>query len=140
MSETSPLPDPDPAARKEVLRLAMKAFRKRMKLMKLDDESRLGHGPMSGGGRSGVVAITPPNQFPKDVWEELVEQGKLRRAGRGIYELIDPLQTHSWEKSLYVLVLVLRTCGRKMWVEKCLAKARIEIFRPTFFDRLGVSK
>jgi len=90
MSETSPLPDSDPADRKEVLRLAMKAFRKRMKLMKLDDESRLGHGPMSGGGRSGVVAITPPNQFPKDVWEELVEQGKLRRAGRGIYELIDP--------------------------------------------------
>ena len=89
MSETSPLPDSDPAARKEVLRLAMKAFRKRLKLMKLDDESRLGHGPMSGGGRSGVVAITPPNQFPKDVWEELVEQGKLRRAGRGIYELID---------------------------------------------------
>ena len=90
MSETSPLPDSDPAPRKEVLRLAMKAFRKRLKLMKLDDESRLGHGPMSGGGRSGVVAITPPNQFPKDVWEELVEQGKLRRAGRGIYELIDP--------------------------------------------------
>jgi hypothetical protein len=90
MSETSPLPDSDPAARKEVRRLAMKAFRKRLKLMKLDDESRLGHGPMSGGGRSGVVAITPPNQFPKDVWEELVEQGKLRRAGRGIYELIDP--------------------------------------------------
>ena len=90
MSESLPPPAPDPAARKEELRLAMKAFRKRLKQMKLDDESRLGHGPMSGGGRSGVVAITPPNQFAKDVWEELVEQGKLRRAGRGIYELIDP--------------------------------------------------
>lgn len=93
MSDSGPIPQadtPDPALRKEELRLAMKAFRKRLKLTKLDDESRIGHGPMSGGGRSGVVAITPPNQFPKDVWEELVEQGKLKRAGRGIYELIEP--------------------------------------------------
>ncbi len=100
MSESSSLPpstpqpepaaQPDPAARKEELRLAMKAFRKRLKLTKLDDESRIGHGPMSGGGKSGVVAITPPNQFSKDVWEELADQGKLKRAGRGIYELVDP--------------------------------------------------
>ncbi len=102
MSESAPAPvppsdpatlnpiTPDPAARKEELRLAMKAFRKRLKLTKLDDESRIGHGPMSGGGKSGVVAITPPSQFPKDVWEELTEQGKLKRAGRGIYELVDP--------------------------------------------------
>ena len=97
MSESVPTPEPDPAirnpdpaARKEELRLAMKAFRKRLKLTKLDDESRIGHGPMSGGGRSGVVAITPPNQFSKDVWEELVEQGKLKRAGKGIYELVEP--------------------------------------------------
>ncbi len=94
MSESSSLPPstppPDPAARKEELRLAMKAFRKRLKLTKLDDESRIGHGPMSGGGKSGVVAITPPNQFSKDVWEELADQGKLKRAGRGIYELVDP--------------------------------------------------
>ncbi len=92
MTEMLPTPDPtpgpDPVARKEELRLAMKAFRKRLKLTKLDDESRIGHGPMSGGGRSGVVAITPPNQFAKDVWEELVEQGKLKRAGKGIYELV----------------------------------------------------
>ncbi len=92
-SEPSPVPNPsarpDPAARKEELRLAMKAFRKRLKLTKLDDESRIGHGPMSGGGKSGVVAITPPIQFPRDVWEELAEQGKLKRAGRGIYELVD---------------------------------------------------
>lgn len=78
------------AAKKEQLRLAMKAFRKRLKLMKLDDESRLGRSPLSGGGRSGVVAITPPNQFPKEIWEELAEQGKLKRAGRGVYELVEP--------------------------------------------------
>ncbi len=88
--QSDPAAGPDPAARKEELRLAMKAFRKRLKLTKLDDESRIGHGPMSGGGKSGVVAITPPNQFPKDVWEELADQGKLKRAGRGVYELVDP--------------------------------------------------
>jgi len=106
MSDSNPAADPEPvpcsppdsdpvisteaaAAKKEELRLAMKAFRKKLKLMKLDDESRLGRGPMSGGGRSGVVAITPPNQFSREIWEELVEQGKLRRAGRGIYELVE---------------------------------------------------
>ena len=77
------------AARKELLRLAMKAFRKRLKLTILDDESRLGRGPMSGGSKSSVIAITPPNQFPRDVWEELAEQGKIKRAGRGVYELTE---------------------------------------------------
>jgi hypothetical protein len=66
----------------------MKAFRKRLKLTRLVDESRMGHGPMSGGGKSGVVAITPPDQFPKEVWQELANQGKLRHIGRGLYELI----------------------------------------------------
>jgi len=77
------------AARKELLRLAMKAFRKRLKLTILDDESRLGRGPMSGGSKSSVIAITPPNQFPRDVWEELAVQGKIKRAGRGVYELTE---------------------------------------------------
>ncbi len=95
MSESKPSPDPEAAKsqeeiRKEELRLAMKAFRKRLKLTKLDDESRLGRGPMSGGGKSGVVAITPPSQFGRDVWEELAEQGKLKRAGKGLYELNEP--------------------------------------------------
>ena len=97
-NSSTPNPDAQPdaavsaeaaAARKEVLRLAMKAFRKRLKLTILDDESRLGRGPMSGGSKSSVIAITPPNQFPRDVWEELAEQGKLKRAGRGVYELTE---------------------------------------------------
>ena len=79
---------PDPAAHsKEELKRALKAFKKRLKMTRLDDESRLGYGPMSGGGGSGIVAITPPNQYPKTVWEALVDQGKLKRAGQGMYEL-----------------------------------------------------
>lgn len=67
----------------------MKAFKKRLKLSRLDDESRVGHGPMSSGGRSDIVAITPPDQYPREVWEELTRIGKLRRAGQGMYELGD---------------------------------------------------
>jgi len=77
-----------PAPSKEELRLAMKAFRKRLKLTKLDDESRIGYGPTSSGGRSGVVAITPPNQYPPAIWEELARQGKLKHAGGMLYELV----------------------------------------------------
>lgn len=69
------------------LKAALKAFRKRLKLTQLDDQSRIGVGPMSSGRQSGIVAITPPDQFPPAVWEELARQGKLRRAGSGLYEL-----------------------------------------------------
>ncbi len=87
MSESEATPPPEPPS-KEELNLALKAFRKRLKLTRLDDESRIGHGPMSGGGKSGVVAITPPNQFSRKVWEELARQGKLKHVGHGLYELV----------------------------------------------------
>jgi len=72
------------------LKAALKAFRKRLKLMQLDDQSRIGKSPMSSGRPSGIVGITPPDQFPQAVWEELARQGKLRRAGNGLYELGQP--------------------------------------------------
>lgn len=74
----------------EELRKALKAFKKRLKLARLEDESRLGHGPMSKGGKSEIVAVVPPQQYPRAVWEELVRQGKLRSAGHGLYELAEP--------------------------------------------------
>ena len=43
-SETTSAPEPPS---KEELRLAMKAFRKRLKLTRLDDESGMGYGPTS---------------------------------------------------------------------------------------------
>jgi hypothetical protein len=75
---------------KEVLKRALKAFRKRLKVTRVDDESRLGYGPMTGGGGSGIVAVTPPDQYPRAVWKELARQGKLKYAGEGMYELVTP--------------------------------------------------
>jgi hypothetical protein len=74
---------------KEELKAAFKAFKKRLKLTRLDAESSLGGGPLSGGKRSEIVAITPPNDYPQAVWDELVRQGKLKRSGRGTYELVE---------------------------------------------------
>lgn len=72
----------------EELRKALKAFKKRLKLSRLDDESSLGHGPMSSGRSSGIVAVMAPKQYPKAVWDKLVEQGRLEYAGQGLYQLV----------------------------------------------------
>ena len=84
MAESKPAP-PSP----DELRQALRAFHKRLKLARLDDESCLGKGAMSGGQKSGIVAIIPPAQFSQTVWEELVRQGRLRNAGHGLYELVE---------------------------------------------------
>jgi hypothetical protein len=70
----------------EILRRAMKAFKKRLKLTALDEDSRLGKGALSSGA-AGVCAVQPPDQFPLAVWEELCRQGRLRDSGHGLYEL-----------------------------------------------------
>ncbi|HEX4132530.1 MAG TPA: hypothetical protein VHZ24_21035 [Pirellulales bacterium] len=71
----------------ETLKLAYKAFKKRLKLTRLDHESRIGRSPMSSGGNSSIVGIVPPDQYPRAVWDELVQQGKLKRAGGGLYTM-----------------------------------------------------
>jgi len=90
MTDSEPLPNDasnDPVA-PEVLKRALKAFKKRLKLTRLDHESSLGVGPLSGGRPSGIVAITPPNQYPREVWDALVEKGRLKTSGQGQYELV----------------------------------------------------
>lgn len=84
MSQPSPQqPSPTP----QDLKMALKAFKKRLKLTRLDEESKVGVGPMSGGQSSGIVAISPPDQYPQEVWDELVKQGRLKTSGNGLYEL-----------------------------------------------------
>ncbi len=76
-------------ASKDDLKAALKAFKKRLKLTRLDAESNLNYGPTTGGKKSDIVAIMPPVQFPAALWEELVKQGKLKYAGNGTYQLVD---------------------------------------------------
>ena len=85
-ADPSDAPPPD-APSPEQLRKALKAFKKRLKLMRLDDEATLGGGAMSGGKHSSIVAVVAPHQYPKAVWAELVRQGRLKYSGQGLYEL-----------------------------------------------------
>ena len=74
-------------ATEEELRKALKAFKKRLKLTQLEDDSRLGHSPLTGA-RSQVVAIQPPTGFGREIWEELVAKGYLKNDGGGFYQLV----------------------------------------------------
>jgi hypothetical protein len=86
----APLNPNDPTS-PETLKSALKAFRKRLKLTRLDAESKLGGGrPVTSGKASGIVAIQPPSQFPRSVWDELAKQGKLKYTGNGFFELLEP--------------------------------------------------
>jgi hypothetical protein len=81
--------NPDGSFTKETLTRAMKALKKRMKLTRLDDESRLGRDPMSRGGHSGIVAVKPPGQYPPEVWRALEEKGRVRIDRHGLVEIIE---------------------------------------------------
>ncbi len=73
---------------KEECKRALKAFKKRLKLMRLDDESRVGGGSMSSGVQSGIVAIRPPGTYPQEIWDELERKGRLKKVGPNLYEYV----------------------------------------------------
>ncbi len=69
-------------------KLALKAFRKKLKLTRLADESALGGRATTSGRKSSIVAITPPDSFDLAVFDELARQGKLKKIGHGMFEMI----------------------------------------------------
>ncbi len=71
----------------EVLKSAYNAFKKRWKLTRLDQESRIGRSPMSSGQKSAIDGIIPPNQFPTAVWEALAKAGRIKYSGSGFYAM-----------------------------------------------------
>ena len=71
----------------EELKRAYKAFKKRLKLARLDDESGLSIGSKT----SRIAGITPPTGHPPGIWDELVTRGRLKREGGGIYSLAQEL-------------------------------------------------
>jgi hypothetical protein len=84
-----PTPPTGPAAiPEEKLKAAMTVFKKRWKVTRLDDESKLGGGrPTTTGRKSNVAGIQPPNDFPREVWQELARQGKIKDTGGGFYAM-----------------------------------------------------
>ncbi len=72
---------------KGLLKRALKAYRKRLKILRLDDMSSSTHSPLSKGGMSAIQGIKPPEQYPQEVWNLLVAQDRLRDAGNGLLEL-----------------------------------------------------
>jgi hypothetical protein len=76
-----------PKQDREVLSRAMKAFRKSLKVTRLDAESTIGGGPMSAGRHSGIAGMRPPDRYSRDVWDELARQKRLISVGHGIFEL-----------------------------------------------------
>ena len=78
---TGPSPsDPD------VQKQAMIAFKKRLKYTQLEADSKLSRSFLTGG-RTTIAAIQPPNTFKREVWEQLVKDGKLKYDGSGMYRL-----------------------------------------------------
>jgi len=82
-SESEPPVDPGE------LRRAMQAFRRRLKLQRLDDESRLTVKPMTSGRHSEIAAIIPPREFADAIWRELARRGDLVDMGQGFYRLAE---------------------------------------------------
>ena len=68
---------------------AIKAFKKRLKLTQLDDDSKIGGHSHLTGARSKVVSIQPPSGFGREIWEELAEAGILKADGGGFYVLVE---------------------------------------------------
>ena len=82
-STIAPMPSTD-----EELKKALKAFKKRLKLTRLDDDSKLGRSPLTGA-KTKVVSIQPPAGFGREIWEELADKGFLKRDTSGFYELVE---------------------------------------------------
>ena len=81
---TPPPTGPSP----QELKLALKAFKKRLKVTRLENDSKLGGSPLTGS-RGTITAVAPPNQYPPAIWDALAREGKIRSAGHGLYSLVE---------------------------------------------------
>ena len=74
---------------RENLKRGLRAFRKRLKLARLDDESSSGRNPLSKGEHSSILGVKTPEGFSQEIWDTLIAQGKLRDGGYGLLELAE---------------------------------------------------
>ena len=78
----------------EELHKALKVFRKRLNASQLEEDSRLGRGPI-GSAKAKILSIQPPPGFGKAIWEELADASYLENDGGGFYKLTDKI----WAKT-----------------------------------------
>ena len=66
---------------------ALRAFRHRLKYMKLDKESQISQREVTSGKRANIDAMQPPgpSEFDPRIWKVLVKKGMLVEEGRGFY-------------------------------------------------------
>jgi len=70
------------------LKRAYNAFKKKYKHILAEDA---GGGKYGIGGRAPTLGgITPPPEFGREVWEELADQGKIKRETAGLYSMPKP--------------------------------------------------
>ena len=50
----------------------------------------MGRDPLSKGEASTIVGVQPPEQYPPEIWDYLVETGRLKKVDRGLYQLAQP--------------------------------------------------
>ncbi len=70
-----------------VLKRALKAYRKRLKIARLDDSSSATRNPLTKGEESSITGVRPPDQYDQEIWDMLIQQGKLLDGGNGLLEL-----------------------------------------------------
>lgn len=73
---------------------ALRALKKRIKLAKLADESKLGGRYTSGGRKSDIGAVQPPTEFDPKIWKTLAAEGRVTDAGQGFYGVPDEPGKH----------------------------------------------
>lgn len=78
MSDMNDLTDPQ--------KHALKAFKKKLKMQQLEEDSRLGRAKTTGQ-RNTIIAVQPPFGHPREVWQELVDKGYLQPDGGNFYKV-----------------------------------------------------
>lgn len=86
-ADAAPAPAPSSTFSEDDLGRALRAFKKRLRVSRLAEESKLGGRQLTGGRRSEIHAMIPPDDFPPEIWRALVAAGRLRDEGQGFYAL-----------------------------------------------------
>ena len=80
---------------KQMVKAAYKAFKKRLNITQLVQDSKWQHQQLTGGSTCTIVAINAPLDldFPPTVWNELVKLGRLNRTIDGLLAIPEKTAT-----------------------------------------------